>query len=170
MTVKSRHLVITTLLVGLLAGQGGVVWAQIRFKPPEVRRSEETADREQAQANQTRREPDKGSEQSSHEDSPNTVPDTVVLPIPDSIVIPQIDFSNQPIQNVLRLLSAPYGVNLAVDPGLNATVTLRLTDVRLKDALRFIVEQNGLAFRVSNNIISVYKPKTKRRTRGRLRT
>jgi type II secretory pathway component HofQ len=80
------------------------------------------------------------------------------IPIPDSIIIPEIDFDNQPIQDVLRLLSAPYGINLMVDPGLKANVTLRLTDIKLRDAVLFIINENGFDFDVTNNIIKVFKP------------
>lgn len=79
------------------------------------------------------------------------------LPVPDSIVVPQLDFADQPIQDVLRLLSAPYGINLAVDQGLRKRVTLRLTNVRLREALQFIIEEYGCAYSVRGAIIKVFE-------------
>lgn len=157
--MKPRSFVTTSaLLLGLCTTGTGLLHAQIRFKPPQVRRGEEAAPATQTEEGNAQGLPEAGAT-GGQADSLGDLPDSAVaLPIPDSIVIPQLDFSNQPIQDVLRLLSAPYGINLAVDPGLKANVTLRLTDVRLKDALKFIVEQNGFAFRVTNGIISVYKP------------
>jgi type II secretory pathway component GspD/PulD (secretin) len=84
--------------------------------------------------------------------------DTTGLPVSDSIIIPLLDFSSQSIQDVLKLLSAPYGINIAVDPGLKAKVTLRLTNIKLKDAISFVIRENGYAFRIKNGIIQVYEP------------
>lgn len=83
------------------------------------------------------------------------------LPIPDSIVIPSLDFSNQPIQDVLRLLSAPYNINISVAPSLKAKITLRLTDIKLKDVILFIIKENGYDFKIINDIIKVFKPELK---------
>ena len=89
---------------------------------------------------------------------PESSVDSVALPIPDSIVIPLVDFNNQPIQDVLRLLSAPYGVNMSVDANLKAKVTIRLNKIKLKEAIAFIVRENGYHIRVRNSIIEVYQP------------
>ncbi len=83
--------------------------------------------------------------------------DAPALLVPDTIVIPLIDFNNQSIQDVLRLLSAPYGINMSIDPNLKAKVTLRLTKIKLKDALAFIIRENGCTFRIENGIIQVYQ-------------
>jgi type II secretory pathway component GspD/PulD (secretin) len=84
--------------------------------------------------------------------------DSISLPVPDSIKIPLIDFNNQSIQDVLKLLSAPYGINMSVDPNLKAKVTLRLTNIKLKEAILFIIRENGYAFRIRNGIIQIFEP------------
>ncbi len=87
-----------------------------------------------------------------------TLSDSLELPVPDSIIIPLVDFNNQPIQDVLKLLSAPYGINLFVDPALTAKITLRFTDIPLQKAIRFIIRENGYVFNVTNGIIQVTAP------------
>lgn len=87
-----------------------------------------------------------------------TASDSLELPVPDSIIIPLVDFNNQPIQDVLKLLSAPYGINLFVDPSLKAKITLRFTDIPLQKAIRFIIRENGYVFNVTNGIVQVTEP------------
>lgn len=81
------------------------------------------------------------------------------LPVSDTIIVPLIDFKNQDIRDALRLLSAPYDVNLYLEPEVQGKVTLRLTNIKLKDALKFIILENGYQYRLNGGIIQVYKPK-----------
>jgi type II secretory pathway component GspD/PulD (secretin) len=137
--------------------------AQIKFNPPKVKKQSDTTQVQQ-QAPTSSAAPAVAL-MAKTDSSVNLVKskslivgDSIGLPISDSIVIPLIDFNNQPIQDVLRLLSAPYNINMSVDPGLKAKVTLRLTKIKLKEAIAFIIRENGYAFRVKNSIIQVFEP------------
>jgi hypothetical protein len=137
--------------------------AQIKFKPPKIKKQVDTTQTIQKKPaspiNPAVVPPVKTDSSSAAVVSKTLLAsDSIGLPIPDSIVIPLIDFNNQAIQDVLRLLSAPYNINMSVDPGLKAKVTLRLTKIKLKEAIAFIIRENGYAFRVKNSIIQVFEP------------
>lgn len=134
--------------------------AQAKFRPPPVQKKSDTLKSEQL------RQPishNSANESRSTDTSKNILPvsegsDSIELPIPDSIIIPLIDFNNQPVQDVLKMLSAQYGINMFVDPALKAKITLRFTNISLRKAIKFIIQENGYVFNVKNGIIQVTEP------------
>jgi len=107
--------------------------AQIKFKPPKIKKQADTTQvQQQKQSSPVNPAVVPSVKADSSVDALKlrtlSTADSISLPVPDSIKIPLIDFNNQSIQDVLKLLSAPYNINMAVDPGLKAKVTLRLTN------------------------------------------
>lgn len=138
--------------------------AQIKFQPLKIKKPVDTT-QQQKQISGSVAEPMPSTPPLVPIVSANTIAqissdlaDSIALPIPDSIVIPLLDFNNQSIQDVLMLLSAPYGINMAIDPNLKARVTLRFSKIKLKDAILFIIRESGYAFRIKNGIIQVFQP------------
>jgi hypothetical protein len=65
-----------------------------------------------------------------------------------------LEFRGVVLPDVLTALAKLCGFNLVTDDSVKGAVTLRLVDVSCEEALRFILEANGLAFRrVRRNII-----------------
>ncbi|MGH2360716.1 MAG: secretin N-terminal domain-containing protein [bacterium] len=58
-----------------------------------------------------------------------------------------LEFRNVALADVLSALARLCGYNIVTDASIQGTITLRLVDVTCEDALRFILEANGLAFR-----------------------
>jgi type II secretory pathway component GspD/PulD (secretin) len=56
-----------------------------------------------------------------------------------------LDVKDADIRDVLRSFGQLAGVNVAIDPEVRGSVTVRLTDVRWEDALDVILRSNGLA-------------------------
>ena len=136
--------------------------AQAKFRPPLVHKKSDMLKSEQQPIS-----PKLANEPGSSDASGNALAvsgssialsDSIELPIPDSIIIPLIDFNNQPIQDVLKMLSAQYGINMFVDPALKAKITLRFTNISLRKAIKFIIKENGYVFNVKNGIIHVTEP------------
>lgn len=69
-------------------------------------------------------------------------------------VIRLLEFRNVALADVLSALARLCGYNIVTDASVQGAITLRLVDVTCEDALRFILEANGLAFRrIGRNII-----------------
>ena len=58
-----------------------------------------------------------------------------------------LEFRNVALADVLSALARLCGYNIVTDATVQGTITLRLVDVTCEDALRFVLEANGLAFR-----------------------
>lgn len=58
-----------------------------------------------------------------------------------------LEFRNVALADVLSALARLCGYNIVTDASIQGTITLRLVDVTCEDALRFVLEANGLAFR-----------------------
>lgn len=80
-----------------------------------------------------------------------------MLPIPDSIRVPVLDFDKADIRDVLRGLGMQYNVNIYLEPEVTGTISLYLADISVKNAVDFIVKKNGFAYKVENNIVKVFK-------------
>lgn len=80
------------------------------------------------------------------------------IPISDSIKIPVLDFKNTDIRDILRALGMQYNVNIYLEPDVEGTISLYLTNISMKDAIDFIVKRKGFEYRVENNIVKVFKP------------
>jgi len=93
----------------------------------------------------------------------------------DQIVIPTLEFSSATIADVLDLLSgksqeldvsepdlARRGVSIVIDAGpeseaiRNRMVTVRLQNIPLRDALKYVTQQAGLNFRVDSVAVVVF--------------
>src|SRR5881628_86623 len=65
-----------------------------------------------------------------------------------------LEFRGVSMADVLSALSKLCGFNLVTDSSVQGTITLRLLDVTCEEALRFVLEANGLAFRrLGKNLI-----------------
>lgn len=65
-----------------------------------------------------------------------------------------LEFRGVALSDVLSALAKLCGFNLVTDGSVQGSITLRLVDVTCEDALRFVLEANGLAFRrLGKNII-----------------
>ncbi len=69
-------------------------------------------------------------------------------------IIKLLEFRNVALADVLSALAKLCGFNIVTDSSVQGTITLRLVDVTCEDALRFVLEANGLAFRrLGRNLI-----------------
>src|SRR3989454_7929583 len=69
-------------------------------------------------------------------------------------LIKLLEFRGVALSDVLTALSKLCGFNLVTDSSVQGTITLRLLDVTCEEALRFVLEANGLAFRrLGKNLI-----------------
>lgn len=64
-------------------------------------------------------------------------------------------FVGASIQEVLRVLSRQYSLNLVVGEEIRGNVTVQLDNVTLSDALNAVLKSNGYHFVVDNNVIYV---------------
>jgi len=80
------------------------------------------------------------------------------IPLSDTLRIPELDLNNNDIRNVLRGIGMQYGLNIFLEPQVTGNVSLFLTDISVKDAVKFIISQQGYEYRVNNSIVTVYKP------------
>ena len=69
-----------------------------------------------------------------------------------------LDFKNTDIKDVIRGIAKKYDLNIFVENDINQRITLRLTNVRVGDALRFITKENGLKLILDKNIYKIIKP------------
>ena len=66
-----------------------------------------------------------------------------------------IDFKDADIHNVLKVIALKAGVNIVTSPEVTGTVTIRLSDVSWKDALKTIISAYGYGYEQRENIIMV---------------
>jgi type IV pilus assembly protein PilQ len=62
------------------------------------------------------------------------------------------------LRDVFRGIAAQYDVNLVVDPQIDRSVTLRLADVSVLDAIRFLCREYELELSQTGNILRVRQP------------
>lgn len=72
-------------------------------------------------------------------------------------VITLLDFKNTDIKDILRGLAKKYDLNLFVDNNINRRVTLRLSNIPVISALKFITDEYGLELIQQGNIYKVLK-------------
>jgi len=80
--------------------------------------------------------------------------------LPEERKIESLNFSNIEIPLVLKALADLSGANIAIGPQVKGTITIKLTDVTVDDALQIITKQAGLAYAVSNGVYVVNDPTT----------
>src|SRR3989339_1436524 len=92
--------------------------------------------------------------------SQTLLPETVVadLPISDSLVIPSLDFKSADIRDVLRAIATKYNLNVWLAPEVRGEIPVHLTNIKVKDALKFVIERYGYTYKYRNNVIEVSKP------------
>jgi len=66
-----------------------------------------------------------------------------------------VEFRKTPIEDVIRIIAEQADVDVVTSPSVTGEVTVKLTDVPLKEALRSILEVHGLDYVVGDNIIRV---------------
>lgn len=81
------------------------------------------------------------------------------LPISDSLVAPVLDFKNADVGDVLRALGLQYSINIFLDPDVTGTISLYLTNIKVKDAIDFIVKRSNCVYVVEKGIVKVRKYK-----------
>lgn len=72
--------------------------------------------------------------------------------------IDQLDYKNTDIRDVVRSIATKYQLNIFVENNLNLRITLHLIDVRVIDALEFIVNDNNLIMEQTGNIFKISQP------------
>lgn len=88
-------------------------------------------------------------------DSPVVVP----LPLVDTvIIIPRLDFSSVRLADALSALARAHNLSLYVDSSVTGLVSLRLDNVTLNDALRFIIKEYDLAWERTGDIVKIFRP------------
>lgn len=70
-------------------------------------------------------------------------------------VIDILEVQDMPVRQVLDLIRVKTGANIDFPAGLPGNVTIYLQDVEVRDALRIILDTNGLAYREQNGIFRV---------------
>ncbi len=66
-----------------------------------------------------------------------------------------VDFRETPVEDVLRIIAEQAGVDIIKSPNVQGTVTAKLTDVPLEEALNNILMVHGFSFTASKNMIRV---------------
>jgi type II secretory pathway component GspD/PulD (secretin) len=99
--------------------------------------------------------PDSAAAQTSMETNQAVVQDS--FPIPDSVKIPVIDFKNTDIRDALLGLGMQYNINIFCEPAVTGAITLYLTNVRVRDAIDFIIKRHGFTYSIDKGIIKVFK-------------
>ena len=81
----------------------------------------------------------------------------VELPIADSIMVKSLNVRNTEIRDVLQGLGIQYSVNILMAPEVSGPITVNLTKIKLKEALRLIAEENGYVLSVVHGTVKVEK-------------
>jgi type IV pilus assembly protein PilQ len=88
--------------------------------------------------------------------SPPQVPATAPTPTPQySGEIISLDLRDYDIKDFFRLMSEISGLNVVLDPGVNGTVTLKLTDVPWDQALDVVLKNYQLGGQLQGNVLRI---------------
>lgn len=79
------------------------------------------------------------------------------LPIPDSVVVKNLNVKNTEIRDLLQGLAVQYGLNLFLSPEVHGPVTVNFNNQPLKSALRVLLQGNGYEYVVDGGVIRVQK-------------
>jgi type IV pilus assembly protein PilQ len=69
-----------------------------------------------------------------------------------------LDVKDADLRDILHTFSQLTGLNMAIDPDVHGSVTVRLHDVPWDQALDLILRTNGLGYVLEGNILRVGKP------------
>ncbi|OGJ86072.1 MAG: hypothetical protein A2268_02275 [Candidatus Raymondbacteria bacterium RifOxyA12_full_50_37] len=81
-----------------------------------------------------------------------------LLPVPDSVTIPEMNFKDADIRDVLRTLGMQYGLNIWLSPDVRGNIPVNFKNIKVKDAIDFIITKYGYYYKVRNGIVEVFKP------------
>lgn len=73
------------------------------------------------------------------------------------VVIPTLDFANIRLYDALTALARSYNLSLFIDSSVTGNISLRLENVLLDDALRFIIQEYKLSWERTGDIIKIFK-------------
>jgi len=79
--------------------------------------------------------------------------------IDTSLIIPSLDFSGIGLRGALTALIRAYRLSIFIDTSVSGTVSMRLENVSLNDALLFIIKEFHLAWEKTGGIIKIFRPK-----------
>jgi type IV pilus assembly protein PilQ len=69
-----------------------------------------------------------------------------------------LDLKDADLKDVLRTFGKLTGLNLAIDPEVKGSITVRLVDVPWDQALELILRMNGLGYTLEGNVVRVGLP------------
>ena len=75
-------------------------------------------------------------------------------------LIPELDFKNTDIKDVVRSIATAYQLNIMVDQNINQRITIHLVDVSVIEVLNYIVRENNLVLKNIGNIYRISHPPT----------
>jgi type IV pilus assembly protein PilQ len=75
-----------------------------------------------------------------------------------NVIVPKLDFSAVPLFETLTALARAYNLSMYVDSSVIGSITLRLNNVSLNDALLFIIKEHKLSWERTGTIVKIYKP------------
>ena len=81
----------------------------------------------------------------------------VVLPISDTLMVKSLNVRGTEIRDVLQGLGIQYGINIIMAPDVSGPISVNLSKIKLKEALRLIAEENGYQLTVVHGAIKVEK-------------
>jgi type IV pilus assembly protein PilQ len=84
--------------------------------------------------------------------SPDAVPTTLEQRLQKTI---SVDFINTPIEDAIKMITEQADVDYIKSPTVTGNITVRLTDVPLKEALKSILDVHGYGCIIDKNVISV---------------
>ncbi len=77
-----------------------------------------------------------------------------------NIVIPSLDFSGVSLRDAFTALIRAYKLSVYIDSSVTGTISMRLDNVSLNDALLFIIQEYDLEWNRTGDIVKVYRPIT----------
>jgi len=69
-----------------------------------------------------------------------------------------LDLKDADLRDVLKTFASLERINIAIDPEVRGSVTIRLNDVRWDQALDVILRSNGLGYVIDGNVLRIGTP------------
>jgi type IV pilus assembly protein PilQ len=69
--------------------------------------------------------------------------------------IDNLDFKNTDIRDVIRLIATKYNLNIFIDNNISIPVTIHLSNIKIIDAIKFIVDHYDLQLEQMGNILKI---------------
>jgi type IV pilus assembly protein PilQ len=76
-----------------------------------------------------------------------------------NIIIPTLDFAGMNLRDALVALTRAYQLSVYLDSSVIGTISLRLDNVLLNDALLFIIKEYQLSWERTGAVVKIFKPK-----------